>query len=240
MFKIEKYGSKTVERILDLYIKQIKSMTEISPIVKLNRATIAKILKYHNVKIRPRNMETAINDYTGLKFNKLTIEEIYSSVDKKVGRIAKCKCDCGNYSEITLARVVNKRQKSCGCLSTEGGKLKGYYQAIRGGAKDRNIDFLVTEDELYNLLEKQQFKCKLTNVNLYLPKGHHDKGVASLDRINSDKCYTIDNLQWVHKEVNIMKMYLEQEKFLQWCELVVKNKANTVACTSNINTLEWL
>lgn len=46
---------------------------------------------------------------------------------------------------------------------------------------------------------------------------------ASLDRINSSIGYTIDNVQWVHKKINMMKMDLSQEEFINYCRLVVKN-----------------
>lgn len=32
--------------------------------------------------------------------------------------------------------------------------------------------------------------------------------------------YTINNVQWVHKKINTIKMDLSQEKFINWCKLV--------------------
>jgi hypothetical protein len=40
---------------------------------------------------------------------------------------------------------------------------------------------------------------------------------ASLDRIDSSKGYIEGNLQWVHKDVNIMKMDLSQVEFIDYC-----------------------
>ena len=38
---------------------------------------------------------------------------------------------------------------------------------------------------------------------------------ASLDRIDSSKGYLVDNIEWVHKDVNKAKMALSKEDFLQ-------------------------
>ena len=47
---------------------------------------------------------------------------------------------------------------------------------------------------------------------------------ASLDRIDSNKGYTIDNVQWVHKDINKMKMDLEEDVFIDNCKLIIENK----------------
>jgi len=46
---------------------------------------------------------------------------------------------------------------------------------------------------------------------------------ASLDRINSSKGYTLDNVQWVHKTVNIMKQGLSDEDFKYWIKMIGDN-----------------
>jgi len=43
---------------------------------------------------------------------------------------------------------------------------------------------------------------------------------ASLDRIDSTKSYHKDNIQWVHKRVNRMKMNYTMEEFVDWCKKV--------------------
>lgn len=47
---------------------------------------------------------------------------------------------------------------------------------------------------------------------------------ASLDRIDSSKGYKIENIQWVHKDINQMKSALENNKFIELCELVSENQ----------------
>ena len=49
--------------------------------------------------------------------------------------------------------------------------------------------------------------------------------IGSLDRIDSLKGYAIDNVQWVHKDINKMKNIHSQPAFINICKLVaMKNK----------------
>ena len=43
---------------------------------------------------------------------------------------------------------------------------------------------------------------------------------ASLDRIDNTKGYIIDNVQWVHKQVNFMKGTMKQTEFIEFCKLI--------------------
>jgi hypothetical protein len=45
-------------------------------------------------------------------------------------------------------------------------------------------------------------------------------GNASLDRIDSSKGYVEDNVQWIHKELNCLKMDIPENKLIKWCELI--------------------
>lgn len=69
---------------------------------------------------------------------------------------------------------------------------------------------------------KQDKKCALTKQ----PLSFSSKGVyntASLDRIDNSKGYDLENVQWVHKDVNFMKGSLTQKYFLKLCKLITKN-----------------
>jgi hypothetical protein len=49
---------------------------------------------------------------------------------------------------------------------------------------------------------------------------------ASLDRINNNLGYVIDNVQWTHKAINQMKSDRTQEEFLNLCCLVAERNKN--------------
>lgn len=91
---------------------------------------------------------------------------------------------------------------------------------------NQRLEFSVTLEELWNLFLKQDKRCALTNVELTFTSNYRDYKklqTASLDRINSDKGYIINNIQWVHKTINILKRDVDQDKFIEMCKQVARN-----------------
>ncbi len=156
-----------------------------------------------------------------------------------------CQCICGNkvtrrsdHIDKALTTLKN-RISSCGCKHPSKirghksrtwsgyGKLSGQFWAdLKQSAKIRNIKVDITKKDCWDLLVKQNFKCALTKVDLYLPESVRTKTqeqTASIDRIDSSKAYTIDNIQWVHKDVNKMKNNLSLDRFIELCKLITQN-----------------
>lgn len=98
----------------------------------------------------------------------------------------------------------------------------GNFAKIKRQAKTRNIPFNVSYQYLKNLFSLQQGKCVYTNIELTFYKGN--KGNASLDRIDSNIGYVIDNVQWLDKRVNIAKNNLSEKDFFQMIESIYKTK----------------
>lgn len=70
---------------------------------------------------------------------------------------------------------------------------------------------------------KQNKKCALSGEDLYFGRiRYRTETNASIDRIDSRKDYTIDNIQLVTKNINIMKQTMTQEEFIKNCRLVIK------------------
>jgi hypothetical protein len=99
-----------------------------------------------------------------------------------------------------------------------------FFGVIRHGAKTRKIDFEITPEEIWELFVQTGRKCALTGLPLSFStlSGGND-GTASLDRIDASRGYVMDNVQWVHKDINIMKMAKSNEEFRRYCALVVQN-----------------
>lgn len=109
----------------------------------------------------------------------------------------------------------NPRWQGVGDLS------KTYFNRIEKGAKDRNLDFDIDIESMWNLFLQQDGKCALTGLDLLL--GHHRKQTGSLDRIDSTMGYTKNNVQWIHKHVNIMKGNIPQDVFIEMCHQISKH-----------------
>lgn len=152
----------------------------------------------------------------------------------------KCRCKCGKEQLVSCIRLEQQVARGCRtCYPVHGSKshlFKGvgeipitYLRKIKEQAAARNISVDVTADELWQLFLSQGRKCALTGLEINFGKHVHKKETkmqsktASLDRIDSEKGYTLDNLQWVHKHVNIMKNRYDNTYFKQICEMVTKH-----------------
>ena len=65
--------------------------------------------------------------------------------------------------------------------------------------------------------------CAISHVPIKFKINHKDEQTASLDRIDSKKPYTLDNVQWVHKTINQMKWTLMPNEFIEWCKIIAQN-----------------
>lgn len=150
----------------------------------------------------------------------------------KNGRIT-CRCLlCDNIFEYTTSNLKNKKHKDCGCKKRLGNSngcwrgvgdiSKSVFCYIQQDAKKRNILFDITIEQLARLFIEQDRKCALSGVELCFSNQPRQRKqtTASLDRIDSSKPYTIDNVWWVHKDVNLAKQKLSVEDFINLCRNV--------------------
>ena len=169
------------------------------------------------------------------KFHHITFLKSLPSEKHGLSRTSLClwKCDCGKEFVYRRHDVIRGNKKSCGCVNFRGNKSslwKGYgdiagnfWRNICRGAKNRNHKIQITIEDAWNQFLKQNGKCALTGEELSFTYTNAIKNcTASLDRIDSTKDYTIDNIQWVHKNINIMKHSYNQNEFILWCNKVTE------------------
>jgi len=149
-----------------------------------------------------------------------------------------CQCTCGSQASVQQKRLVSGAQRSCGCLAkgTNSKNYKGtphisksYWNAILRSARDRHVPLFITIEDAETQFVQQNGKCALTGMPIKPCVTRHSSGdwTASLDRIDSDKGYTKDNIQWVHKDVNRMKWHFSQDHFVSLCIAVFKHHVKT-------------
>ena len=114
------------------------------------------------------------------------------------------------------------------------GLPKSIFNDYKSGAKRRDLEFKINIEYIWDLLEKQNFKCALSGIDIHLIKdgdlitkvenGNRNldfsKWTASLDRIDSTKGYIEGNVQWVHRDINKIKMDLPQDYFIELCKSI--------------------
>lgn len=90
----------------------------------------------------------------------------------------------------------------------------------RGRGKQKQKEGSITIQDAYDKLEAQGFRCALSGI----PLEWSEESGMSIDRIDSSAGYHLDNIQIVHKDVNLMKNHFSQEYFLDVCKRIVKYK----------------
>ena len=101
-------------------------------------------------------------------------------------------------------------------------KLQQALKGTRRRSKEKNIYNDLTLDYLMYLWEKQHGKCALTGIQMTYKfyEGRVNTNL-SVDRIDSTKGYSKDNVQLVCMAANQMKNDLSIEEFVEMCEAVL-------------------
>ena len=169
-----------------------------------------------------------------------------------------CECDCGNNITVRSAYLLSGRVGSCGC---QNNRLRGpdnprwsgykgiggsYWHKTKQNAKCRGLELSITIEFVWELFEKQGRKCALSGLPLEIPVSDKSRREditrfnASLDRKDSSKGYTPENVQWIHKVINKMKMELPEDVFIEFCRRIADHSRG-IECTycpnSNIAAL---
>lgn len=168
--------------------------------------------------------------YIGEKYNSLTIisrDEIKSRTKKRT--YVNCLCDCGDTKSIYLQSVKGGITTSCGCLRK---------RTMRDIGK-KNKKHGLWDHPLYNLFMKMKERCENKKNHAYHNYGGrgirctfegpqqfiqwsllngYKKGL-SIDRINNNGHYSVDNCRWVsaktqcrNKRTNRMLRYNNEVK----------------------------
>ena len=174
----------------------------------------------------------------GETFGSLTVVRHFR--DKPYGSLGKfyeeweVVCSCGNVFTTNKSHIVRgqmgcnqcygEKTRGSDSVHWKGGKyVTGYFiskvkQRLVRPSKtlvyDLSIEFL---DNLYELQDK---RCALSGLPISfenVASNTTEECSASLDRVDSSKGYTEDNVQFIHKIVNVMKQAESQVDFIEMC-----------------------
>ena len=121
-------------------------------------------------------------------------------------------------------RTVTNNKKRAGTQTGEKNPAwKGYknipgkvLSRLKNGAKQRGLKFEITIEDIQEKYEQQHYCCALTGIPVLFGMN------ASVDRIDSEKDYTKDNIQIVLNVVNIMKRDIPEDLFIMLCKAVAE------------------
>jgi hypothetical protein len=110
-----------------------------------------------------------IDDYIGVKFNRLTILRYWGTTPKGAKKVL-CKCECGRQTIAVFSRVKSGETKSCGCLREER-KIKA--KTTHG----------MSNSPTYETWASMKARCNNQNAANYYNYG--GKGIRVCDRWNN-------------------------------------------------------
>jgi len=113
-------------------------------------------------------------------------------------------------------------------LSKPDKKIRALYVYARRRARDKGLEFSITENDVHYIYMRQEGFCAVSDVKLNFDTLGKSKTVLdgiSLDRIDPQKGYTTNNIRLVCWAVNAMKYNMSDTEFFEWVEKIHLTKA---------------
>ena len=131
------------------------------------------------------------------------------------------------YSRLDHLKAALKGDWKCKSCSNSTNNFKGrlgrmpytWFEMKRKGGISRGLLWDLEPQDIINLYEQQNGLCALTN----WPITWSEKGLTatvSIDRIDSSEGYIKDNVQLLHKDVNMAKQQYSQDYFIEMCKAI--------------------
>lgn len=115
---------------------------------------------------------------------------------------------------------VNKKNKDNSAIILDGNYISNnWFNRFKANAKYRKIHFDISIDDLNNLYLLQGGKCYLSGMQLNICDYGYNN-TTSIDRIDSNGSYTIDNIRLCNKHINRMKLNLDINLFINICSKI--------------------
>jgi hypothetical protein len=214
---------------VETLIKSGKSITDIAKEKGYRHCVIQRYCNQNGIDYGKKKPISKSLD--GNRYDNYTILSLNKTFDAGE-KVWNAQCDCGKIFSIRTSRINNT--PSCGCSDSETNPKfvkefkdmpNWFIQKFADGAKDRKIEYNISNEILWDVYIQQDMKCVYTGVKLFMPTQKTQFTYnASIDRIDSKIGYISGNVQWVHKKINMMKGVLSDQDFIDFCVLVAANR----------------
>lgn len=153
-------------------------------------------------------------DLTGQKFGRLIVLRQEGKIRDCL--LWACLCECGTARSVTTTSLRHGNTRSCGCLrrGPAGAAARhGAFCLYRKNARDRNIEFVISESEAITIFEMNCHYCGSPPSNAYRTR----TGTFiynGIDRIDNAIGYRPANVVPCCRICNRMKFRMGRENFL--------------------------
>lgn len=209
------------------------------------------------VKHKPRIRKNIV----GNRYGCLVVIELHAlSSRNHAGTVWLCQCDCGRTKLVTVTALNTGTTKSCGCLhaaTLNRNKLKLIERSMKptgeaafmwllrsyvSSAKERCVEFALTNDEFRQLTKEDCFYCGTEPRQLVKAKYKNLNGNYlhnGIDRLDSSDGYVSSNCVACCITCNRAKNVLSLDCFCDWIERLTSYR-KTVSIRQSIDELNKL
>lgn len=177
-------------------------------------------------------MNSRVKNLVGKRNGNLTVIS-YNSTRKNIS-YWNCLCDCGKVTVVAASNLWPKKTSTCGTgfckrMSDEDALSKIIFRDYRHRAKYDEMEFTLTWEEVKSTISKHCYYCGCPpeNTKTRMGRTHPYNGI---DRIDSSKGYTQDNIRPCCGICNVMKLDLTETEFKNKIVNIYENwakKSNT-------------
>jgi hypothetical protein len=119
------------------------------------------------------------------------------------------------------SHVIKQPCKRCSNINNNPSGMLGavrlsWYESFYKSAITRGYSWELTPEFINELYEKQNGVCFLSGLSIGWAKVGWDH-TASIDRIDNNLGYIVENVQLVHKKINMMRGSLTVDEFKKLC-----------------------
>ncbi len=176
----------------------------------------------------PKN--NSIELQPGFTINRLTVIKLHHK-DKRWRRHYLCRCSCGMEKVIQGSLMLSGNTKSCGCLGKELrrtlfklpnnlGVIRQIILGYKRHAERRGFKFGLSENDVCEIIDKPCHYCGTLPSNNKVTKNCNGFSYNGIDRLDSSKNYTVDNVVSCCNTCNKAKLAISKKVFLEWVERV--------------------
>lgn len=150
-----------------------------------------------------------------IKYKQYLICKNKDGIIKELSYIAISKDD--TVSGYKKADGINPNWKGHGEIGSR------WFSKIIRGAKIRKLEINITIKDVYEKYIEQDKLCALSGIPIKFGDSRYSEDTASLDRKDNTLGYTKENIQLVHKSINMFKNRYNDNEFISICRMVAKH-----------------
>ena len=216
----------TKDFLTENYLEKCLSLKEIAEIANCTECTVGNFIKKHGLtKNKNIRQELDREKLYDLYINEnMSVYNIAKSHGLKYAHTISKMLEEYNIPLWPKGHIFKAREDSLRRIKKHKHLSRSMLSKIKHGAKIRNLEFNIDMDDIWDKYVSQNKKCALSGVDITLPNNSFDyknyNYSGSVDRIDSSLGYTVENIQIVHKELNLMKQAMSDDYFIKWCTII--------------------